>query len=62
MPFSEVSESRPLLAVISAPTWNAVKGHLRGLNVAAMLEVTEATTTAWDTLQSSIENQKSFTP
>lgn len=58
MPFSELTEPRPALMVTSAPAWNAVQGHLRGLNVAATLEVTEATTQAWDTLQSSIENQQ----
>jgi glycerol-1-phosphate dehydrogenase [NAD(P)+] len=58
MPFSEVIEARPVLLITSSPAWNAVKGYLRGLNVAAMLEVTVATTAAWDSLQSLIENQK----
>lgn len=59
MSFSEVSEPLPVLVVTSAPAWNAVKERLHGLNITAMLEVTEATTAAWDTLQSSIDNQKS---
>jgi len=58
MPFSAIEEPRPTLLVTSAPAWNAVKGHLRGLNVTTTLEVVEATTENWDALQSSIENQK----
>jgi len=58
MPFSEIYEKRNVLLVTSAPAWNAVKGSLRGLNATATLEVTEATTAHWDTLQASIENQK----
>jgi glycerol-1-phosphate dehydrogenase [NAD(P)+] len=53
MPFSEVDEKRPVLLITSTPAWNAVKGHLRGLNVVAMLDVTEATPAAWDLLLSS---------
>ncbi len=53
MPFSEVDEKRPALLITSTPAWNAVKGHLRGLNVVAMLDVTEATPAAWDLLLSS---------
>lgn len=48
MPFSEVDEQRPVLLVTSTPAWNAVKANLRGLNVAASIEVTEATTEYWD--------------
>jgi len=59
IPFSEINEKRNVLLVTSAPAWNAVKDSLRGLNVTAPLEVTEATTAHWDTLQASIENQKS---
>ncbi len=44
MPFSEIEESRPALVVTSAPAWEVVKVHLRGLNIAASLEVTEAAT------------------
>ncbi|NUM47795.1 MAG: iron-containing alcohol dehydrogenase [Anaerolineales bacterium] len=49
-PFSEVEEKRPVLLVTSAPAWNAVKANLRGLNIAATIEVTEATVENWDTL------------
>jgi glycerol-1-phosphate dehydrogenase [NAD(P)+] len=59
MPFAEITEKRPVLLVTSAPAWNAVKGHLHGLNIAAMLEVTEATTAYWDTLLSTIHGQPS---
>lgn len=52
MPFSEIDEKRPVLLVTSAPAWNAVKDNLH-LNIAARLEVTEATTEHWDALQSS---------
>ena len=50
MPFAEVEEKREVLLITSAPAWNAVKDSLRGLNVAAQLEVTEATTAHWDSL------------
>jgi glycerol-1-phosphate dehydrogenase [NAD(P)+] len=59
MSFSAVEEKRPTLLVTSAPAWEAVKGQLHGLNISAKVEVTEATTEAWDALQSSIGNQKS---
>lgn len=59
MPFSAIEERRPALVITSTPAWNAVQGQLRGLNVAAMLEVTEATTEAWDALQASIRHQAS---
>lgn len=52
MPFSEIDEKRNVLLVTSAPAWNAVKGHLRGLSVADRVEVTEATTEQWDNLLS----------
>jgi len=54
MPFAEIQEARPVLLVTSAPAWLAVKEHLRGLNVAASMEVTEATTDAWDAHLSSV--------
>jgi len=50
MPFSAIEEPRPALVVTSAPAWEAVKEHLRGLNIAATLEVTESTTEHWDEL------------
>jgi glycerol-1-phosphate dehydrogenase [NAD(P)+] len=56
MSFSEIQEKRPALVVTSAPAWNAVKDKLRGLNIAAAIEVTEATTAHWDNLQLSISN------
>jgi glycerol-1-phosphate dehydrogenase [NAD(P)+] len=59
MPFSEIEEKQNVLLVTSAPAWNAVKDSLRGLNITATLEVTEATTEYWDNLQSSIQNRKS---
>jgi len=59
MPFAEVAEERPALLVTSAPAWEAVKQHLRGLRVVETIEVTEATIAAWDSLQSKIQNQES---
>jgi hypothetical protein len=62
MSFSEVVEKRPTLLVTSKPAWNAEKNSLRGLNIAETIEVTEANTAHWDTLQSKIKNLKSYTP
>lgn len=59
MPFAEIEEKRKILLVTSAPAWSAVKDSMRGLNITATIEVTEATTEHWDNLQSSIENRKS---
>lgn len=59
MPFSEIEEKRSILLVTSTPAWNAVKDSLRGLNIAATIEVTEANTAHWDGLQSSIVNRQS---
>jgi glycerol-1-phosphate dehydrogenase [NAD(P)+] len=59
MPFSEVEEKQNVLLVTSAPAWNAVKENLKGLNIQAQLEITEANTAHWDNLQSSIQNRKS---
>jgi glycerol-1-phosphate dehydrogenase [NAD(P)+] len=59
MPFSEIEEHRPVLLVTSAPAWKAVKEHLRGLNVAATIEVTEATTENWDALLKTVNGQPS---
>ena len=53
MPFAEIEEKRPVLLVTSAPAWNAVKDQLKGLNIAACLEVTEANTEHWDVLMES---------
>ncbi len=53
IPFSEVGEIRNVLLVTSAPAWNAVKGALRGLNITAQVEVTEANTAHWDSLMES---------
>lgn len=57
LPFSDVEEKRPTLLVTSSPAWNAVKGHLRGLNVIATLEATEATTEHWDSLLKVVAGQ-----
>jgi len=54
MPFAEIEERREVLLVTSAPAWLAVNDSLRGLNVTASIEVTEATTEHWDQLQSPI--------
>ncbi|NJC98421.1 MAG: 3-dehydroquinate synthase [Anaerolineales bacterium] len=59
MPFAYIEEPREVLLVTSTPAWNAVKASLCGLNITATIEVTEANTTHWDNLQSSIENRKS---
>jgi len=57
LPFSEIEEKRPVLLVTSSPAWNAVKGQLH-INIAATLEVTEATTENWDNLQLLITNHQ----
>jgi glycerol-1-phosphate dehydrogenase [NAD(P)+] len=44
--------------VTSTPAWNVVSSQLRGLNVAATLEATEATTDHWDALRSKISGQQ----
>jgi glycerol-1-phosphate dehydrogenase [NAD(P)+] len=49
-PFADVAERRPVLVVTSRPAWLAVHDALRGLNVAAIVEVSEATTAHWDAL------------
>ena len=56
MPFSEIDDKHPALLVTSGPAWNAVKDNLRGLNITATIEVTEATTEYWDNLQLPITN------
>ncbi len=48
--FAELVEKRPALLVTSTPAWNAVKEKLRGLNAAAVVEATAATTAHWDSL------------
>ncbi|HRJ58387.1 MAG TPA: iron-containing alcohol dehydrogenase [Anaerolineales bacterium] len=58
MPFSEIEDKRESLLVTSGPAWNAVKENLKGLNIQAQLEITEANTEYWDNRKSSIENQK----
>jgi glycerol-1-phosphate dehydrogenase [NAD(P)+] len=50
MPFADIEEKREVLLVTSTPAWNAVKDSLRGLNIAATIEVTEATIENWDSL------------
>ena len=49
-PFATIEEKQPVLLITSAPAWNAVREHLRGLNIAVTIEVTEATTRHWDSL------------
>ncbi len=56
IPFSQLEEKRNVLLVTSSPAWNVVKDSLRGLNIAATLEVAEATTEHWDNLQLPITN------
>jgi len=58
MSFAEIEDKREALLVTSAPAWNAVKASLRGLNIAATIEVTEATTEHWDNLQLPIANHQ----
>lgn len=58
MPFTEIDEKRPVLLVTSSPAWNAVKDKLH-LNIAAQIEVTEATTEYWDNRQSLIVKRNS---
>lgn len=59
MPFSEINEKRTVLLITSGPAWNAVKDNLRGLNIAEIIEVSEATTEYWNNLQSKTINRKS---
>lgn len=56
IPFNEIDEKREVLLITSTPAWNAVKDSLRGLNIAATIEVTEATTEYWDHLLLPITN------
>lgn len=58
MPFAEIEEKRNVLLITSAPAWNVVKDSLRGLNITATIEVTEATTEFWDNLQLPIMDQQ----
>lgn len=58
IPFREVEEKRSTLLLTSAPAWNAVRHQLKGLNIAASLEVTEANIEHWDSLGSAIEDRK----
>jgi glycerol-1-phosphate dehydrogenase [NAD(P)+] len=57
-PFAEVVERRPVLLVTSTPAWNAVHTHLVGLNVVETVEASEATTAAWDALQTTLTPQR----
>jgi len=59
MPFAEIEEKRSVLLITSRPAWNAVEEQLKGLHIAARIEVTQANTAHWDDLQASIENQES---
>jgi glycerol-1-phosphate dehydrogenase [NAD(P)+] len=54
MPFSEIEEKHSVLLVTSNPAWIKVKDSLRGLNINETIEVTEANTSHWDNLQSSV--------
>ena len=58
MPFASIEEKREVLLITSSPAWKAVKDSLRGLNITATIEVTEATTDHWDNLQLPITNQQ----
>ena len=57
IPFAEIEEKRPALLITSAPAWEAVEEHLRGLPVAQKIEVTKANTEHWDSLLLSIGNR-----
>jgi glycerol-1-phosphate dehydrogenase [NAD(P)+] len=59
LPFTSIEEQRPILLVTSPPAWDAVKSKLRGLNIAEIIQVLEASTLHWDDLQSTIKNQQS---
>lgn len=58
MSFSEIEEKRPVLLVTSSPAWDAVKSNLH-LNIAAQVEVIEATTKHWDAIPSNVLNRES---
>jgi glycerol-1-phosphate dehydrogenase [NAD(P)+] len=59
MPFAEVVDKRSALLVTSAPAWKAVNEQLRGLNIVEQVEVSEATTAAWDALHATLHTQQS---
>jgi glycerol-1-phosphate dehydrogenase [NAD(P)+] len=52
IPFADIDEKRPALLVTSNPAWNAVKDRLHGLNVAAVMDVSQATSEHWERLLS----------
>ena len=50
LPFTEITEARPVALVTTAGAWEAVSPRLAGLQVAWRAEITEATTLQWMTL------------
>lgn len=57
--FEQIDDQRPALLVTSAPAWDAVKEHLRGLRIACTIEIMEASIVHWDARLSSIEEARS---
>ena len=47
-PFDQLEDRRPALVVTSGPAWNAVHARLGGLNIAARVEVSQATVEDWN--------------
>jgi glycerol-1-phosphate dehydrogenase [NAD(P)+] len=57
MALNELDEQEPVLLITSSPAWEAVRDRLRGLKVAARLDVSEATIHHWDALLGSVMGQ-----
>lgn len=49
-PLTSLEDDRPALVVTSRPAWAAVAAKLRGLRIAARIEVAEATAESWEAL------------
>lgn len=58
IPFAEIEDRRPALLVTSTPAWDAVKNELRGLNISAFIQISEASAAHWDDILLSIEDQE----
>ncbi len=58
LPFAELEDKRPALLVTSAPAWDAVKAKLNGVNIAAQIEITEATTLYWDSMLKGVSKSR----
>ncbi len=57
LPFRELVEKEPVLIVTTLPSWDAVKNQLGGVNIAAVMNVSLATTAHWDDLLASVKDK-----